>query len=1090
MQLQLAFNLTFEDLNSHLGLTRIDEIFSNYLKSQDLALYDEFLSYRAGNLAEAKTQSEFLINCAKILEGFLFQLFNLPHPESAYVDEKLIAHCHRNFVQRVALRRYKSAEEIIGFDYQAFRRNFDDKSFIIDFARDVLNTEKLDDYAKYAAAAHYLGIDDHFMFKAPQKYEDGKYIDFEFDEAGHIYSSHIRNRPGFNLTDEGGKIDFIIDQVNYCIYCHKQEKDSCSNGLKDQEGDFKKSSGDVILAGCPLEEKISEMNFLKFNGYNLAAFAVAIRDNPMIAATGHRICNDCMKSCIYQKQEPVNIPEIETNVLKELLSLPWGFEIYNLLTLWNPLQQEDYILKEDSGSKILVVGLGPAGFTLCHYLSKMGHDVFAIDGLKIEPFDNNLLQPIYKIEEQFEELSTRVADGFGGVMEYGITNRWNKNYLKVIRIILQRRKNIKIQGGIRFGSNITPAQAKELGFDHVAICSGAGKPHLLDIKNGFARGVRSASDFLMSLQLTGAANQESISNLQIRMPIVVIGGGLTAVDTATEALAYYPIQVEKFLQRYEKYGEQLILDEEERIIADEFITHAKLIREERAKEKVDLIGLLGSFGGVKILYRKAIGQSPAYRNNHEEVELALQEGIKIAEHIIPLAVKLDNFGHIEGVDASYKGQMDLHFPAKTMLIAAGTAPNTTLAEEYADFFALDGKYFRLIDEKGNEHVAEKCTKPKENFFLTYKEESGFGISFLGDAHPSYAGNVVKAMASAKNSYKYISELMAKRIYQSGFLDFIQTQLVSKVLKVNILAENIIELVIHSPLAAKNFKPGQFFKLQNYVKNKAYKSFAMEPLAMTGAMADPSSGLISLIILEMGGSSSLCRYLAPGEEVVLMGPTGKATDIKANENVILIGGGLGNAVLFSIGKEIKRKGGKVTYFAAYRNQESIFKREEIENSADIVIWCCEDQLIQEVGNKHFTFKGNIVQALQYYYSIQGNIFDQADKVITIGSDKMMSAVKELLLAKRAAQHKVSCQFIASINSPMQCMMKEICGQCIQRHYDEETQTEYFVFSCVNQDQDITFVDFTHLADRLKINSLSEKITALFIKNSQQPNHQLS
>jgi NADPH-dependent glutamate synthase beta subunit-like oxidoreductase len=32
-------------------------------------------------------------------------------------------------------------------------------------------------------------------------------------------------------------------------------------------------------------------------------------DNPMAAATGHRICNDCMKACIYQKQEPVDIPQ-------------------------------------------------------------------------------------------------------------------------------------------------------------------------------------------------------------------------------------------------------------------------------------------------------------------------------------------------------------------------------------------------------------------------------------------------------------------------------------------------------------------------------------------------------------------------------------------------------------------------------------------------------------------------------------------------------------------------------------------------------------------------------------------------------------
>ena len=77
------------------------------------------------------------------------------------------------------------------------------------------------------------------------------------------------------------------------------------------------------------------------------------------------------------------------------------------------------------------------------------------------------------------------------------------------------------------------------------------------MKNGLVRGVRQASDFLMALQLTGAAKSESLANLQIRMPIVVIGGGLTAIDTATESLAYYVVQVEKFLKRYEALVDEM-----------------------------------------------------------------------------------------------------------------------------------------------------------------------------------------------------------------------------------------------------------------------------------------------------------------------------------------------------------------------------------------------------------------------------------------------------------------------------------------------------------------------------------------------------
>ena len=106
-------------------------------------------------------------------------------------------------------------------------------------------------------------------------------------------------------------------------------------------------------------------------------------------------------------------------------------------------------------------------------------------------------------------------------------------------------------GGVRFGGTMTIDSAFALGFDHIALCAGAGRPTVIPMKNGLALGVRQASDFLMALQLTGAAKTDSIANLTVRLPVVVIGGGLTAIDTATEALAYYPVQVEKFLARYE-----------------------------------------------------------------------------------------------------------------------------------------------------------------------------------------------------------------------------------------------------------------------------------------------------------------------------------------------------------------------------------------------------------------------------------------------------------------------------------------------------------------------------------------------------------
>src|SRR4029077_4838370 len=152
---------------------------------------------------------------------------------------------------------------------------------------------------------------------------------------------------------------------------------------------------------------------------------------------------------------------------------------------------------------------------------------------------------------------------------YGITVRWDKNFLKIVRLLLERRRQFAMFGGVRFGGTLTIDEAFADGFDHIALCAGAGRPTVLEIPNGFARGVRAASHFLMALQLTGAAKRESIANLQIRLPVVVIGGGLTAIDTATESLAYYSVQVEKFLSPHHHLERKPSWNAEERGIAEE-----------------------------------------------------------------------------------------------------------------------------------------------------------------------------------------------------------------------------------------------------------------------------------------------------------------------------------------------------------------------------------------------------------------------------------------------------------------------------------------------------------------------------------------
>src|SRR4029453_11010192 len=133
----------------------------------------------------------------------------------------------------------------------------------------------------------------------------------------------------------------------------------------------------------------------------------------------------------------------------------------------------------------------------------------------------------------------------------------------------------------------------------------------------------------------------------------------------------------------------------------------------------------------------------------------------------------------------------------------------------------------------------------------------------------------------------------------------------------------------------------FERLSPHVETNGHRAaLLMEGIALTGAWVDREQGLLSLITLEMGVSSRLCAYLQPGEPVVVMGPTGTPTEIPDGSAVLLAGGGLGNAVLFSIAKALKTAGNRVIYFAGYKNGADLFKREEIESATDQVVWATD------------------------------------------------------------------------------------------------------------------------------------------------------
>jgi NADPH-dependent glutamate synthase beta subunit-like oxidoreductase/NAD(P)H-flavin reductase len=1126
---RLGLGFTFADLNGRDGLIRLDKQFLEVLSAQDPALHQHLLTARATpDSLTNRDESDLIVALGPHLDTFVADLFGIQAETAALLRETRaldpIHTCKRLFVQRQAVKKYPDPS---AFDAAALRTAIEariaapltERNFATHVTASENDPDALDEALRYAAWATLTPEGRHHhhggtLFHVPRRVDPQHLVPVETIERDGVTMLRLpehdwRHREGFALTDHGMNTQQALDQVNYCIWCHTQGKDSCSTGLKDRKtGQFQKSTFGVTLAGCPLDEKISEMHTLRAGGHVLGAFATIAIDNPMMAATGHRICNDCMKACIYQKQEAVDIPQAETSILKDVLKLPWGFEIYALLTRWNPLDIRRPLPRPDSSRKVLIVGLGPAGFTLAHHLMNDGHTIVAVDGLKIEPLQFDPTAPVRDVEALYENLDDRVMAGFGGVAEYGITVRWNKNYLKLVRLLLERRiHQFAHFGGIRFGGGATLSMddAWAMGFDHIALCMGAGKPTVLDIPNGLARGVRQASDFLMALQLTGAAKTSSIANLQLRMPVVVIGGGLTAIDTATESLAYYVRQVEKFALRYRKLVAERGATEvrrrwtpEETGIANEFLTHAAAIQAERTKPNPNIPALLDSWGGATIAYRRRLVDSPSYTLNHEEVAKAMEEAVRFAEGLTPVAVETDIYGHAAALKLKRADGTEATLPAKAILVAAGTQPNTVLARE-DHRIQLDGRYFQAVDETGAKvEPIRGLAKPDQTHVLMHRAENGRFISFFGDLHPSFFGNVVKAMGGAKRGYPVVSRALAAQpattVSGTGLIAAARDTLSATVHAVHRLTPTIVEVVIRAPAAARAFHPGQFYRLQNFEVLAPHDDepgigrtlLNMEGLAMTGAWTNPDQGLVSIIALEMGGSSDLCAMLKPGEPVILMGPTGTPTEIHPDTTVALVGGGLGNAVLFSIGAATRAAGSKVIYFAGYKAIHDRYKTSDIERAADVIVWCCDEApgfAPNPARPQDRTFVGNIVQAMAAYGS--GALGDQAvplneaAHMIVIGSDRMMQAVGAARLGVLAPYLKPGHTAIGSINSPMQCMMKEVCAQCLQPRIDPVTGARTVVFSCFNQDQALDRVDFPALHERLGQNGTHEKLTAQWI-----------
>lgn len=355
----------------------------------------------------------------------------------------------------------------------------------------------------------------------------------------------------------------------------------------------------------------------------------------------------------------------------------------------------------------------------------------------------------------------------------------------------------------------------------------------------------------------------------------------------------------------------------------------------------------------------------------------------------------------------------------------------------------------------------------------------------------FHGSVVKAIASGMRTYPKILHVLKNKLGIRGNIDEYQSfaahmehlfsaHVVSVVRKTS----QVIELTIHAPLAAKHFKPGQFYRLQNFetlAPRVDHTLFQMEPLALISAECDVTHGTLTFIVIENSANAKLCALLKPGEPVSLMGPTGARAKIPtAHETVLVVGNETSFAFLRNYGAALRANGNRVIYAVQVNNQEEVYCQSQLEAAADIILWLTKTGApTNKNRTQDFSFNGNdIVKTIAENANNLG--LSNVDRIYVVGDPDLLrrfQAARKTLFKDLLLKDPI---VIGSVYGNMQCMLKGVCAQCLQWQIDPETgQRTKAVFACSWQDQPLEIIDIDHIDERQMQNRLLEQLSKLWI-----------
>jgi glutamate synthase (NADPH/NADH) small chain len=338
------------------------------------------------------------------------------------------------------------------------------------------------------------------------------------------------------------------------------------------------------MKGCPVEVDIPAfIKFIKEKNYD-AAIKKVKEKNSLPAVCG-RVCpqeQQCQKFCVMSKKgEPVSIGRLERFVAD--LELKKGINV-------QPTFQ--------TGTKVAVVGAGPAGLTVAADLAKLGHKVVLYEALHVA----------------------------GGVLVYGIPEFRLPKRIVQAEVDYIEKLGVELHTDALIGRLFTVEELLKKGFDAVFIGTGAGLPKFLSIPGENLNGIYSANEFLIRVNLMKSYKfPEFATPIRVGRRVVVIGGGNVALDSARSALR---LGAESVCMVYRRSRDEMPARQEEISNAEEEGIVCKFL--------VAPTGFLGDAqGGVKgMAYVATELGKPDATGRRKPIPIKGSEGVMDADTVI------------------------------------------------------------------------------------------------------------------------------------------------------------------------------------------------------------------------------------------------------------------------------------------------------------------------------------------------------------------------------------------------------------------------------------------------------------------------